>query len=66
MPDLTGLKVPLIHKGLGGVGHHVGQQGPLVVLLRGPQQLQPRLEQLAEVLHSRSMLLLSCDAALTH
>ena len=40
---LRGLHAPLLYEGLGSVGDHVGQQGALVVLLGGAQQLQPWL-----------------------
>lgn len=61
--DLAGLKVPLLLKGLGVVGNHAAQQGALVVLLGGPQQLQSRLQQLEEVLQHEARHLdafLSC------
>ena len=43
MEYLRGLHAPLVCEGLGSVGDHVGQQGALVVLLGGAQQLQPWL-----------------------
>ncbi len=43
MEYLRGLHAPLVCEGLGSVRDHVGQQGALVVLLGGAQQLQPWL-----------------------
>lgn len=54
--DLAGFQVPLLLKSLGVVGHHAAQQGALVVLLGGPQQLQSGLQQLEEVLQHEARL----------